>query len=92
MSCSELVSGCLVDIREELKQHVHGGKFFTSEDVGNLVRRLNTVISLAEEIEEEKRMLERRERLSGGRQHGLALVGANVVAFPAHAPAGGGRA
>ncbi|QIO60667.1 hypothetical protein [Rhizobium leguminosarum] len=91
MSCSDLVSEYLVEIREELKPHVHGGKFFTSEDVGNLVRRINTAISLAEEIEEEKRSLERRDRLSGGRQHGLAVVGANVVAFPGH-PGGGGRA
>ncbi|RFB91791.1 hypothetical protein B5K08_15970 [Rhizobium leguminosarum bv. trifolii] len=92
MSCSELPSAYLVEIREELKPHVHGGRFFTSEDVGNLVRRLNTAITLAEEVEEEKRDLERRERLSGGRQRGLAVVGPNVVAFPGHAPTGGGRA
>ncbi|ARQ59213.1 hypothetical protein EFR00_25050 [Rhizobium sophoriradicis] len=92
MSCSELTSSCLIAIREELKPHVHGGKFFTSEDVGNLVRRLNTAIALAEEVEEEKRDLERRERLTGGRQRCLAVVGPNVVVFPGHAPSGGGRA
>ena len=92
MSCSELTSECLVAIREELKPHVHGGKFFTSEDVGNLVRRLNTAIALAEEVEEEKSMLQRRERLAGGRQLGPAIVGPNVVAFRGNAPTGGGRA
>lgn len=88
MSCL-LASTCLVEIREELKPCVHGGRFFTSEDVGNLVRRLNTAISLVEEIEEEKASLERRERLSTGHQRGPALVGPNVVAFPGGSPSGG---
>ncbi|MGM5088029.1 hypothetical protein ACD589_15195 [Rhizobium sp. 814_E9_N1_1] len=91
MSCA-LPSACLVEIRDELKPHVHGGKFFTSEDVGNLIRSLNTAIALAEEVEEEKRDLERRERLTGDRQRCLAVVGPNVVAFPGQAPTGGGRA
>ncbi|MBB3462006.1 hypothetical protein [Rhizobium sp. BK377] len=89
MSCL-LPSTCLVEIRDELKPCVHGGRFFTSEDVGNLIRRLNTAISLAQEIEEEKLSLERRERLFTGRQP--ALVGPNVVAFPNNQPPNGGRA
>lgn len=91
MSCL-LPSTCLVEIRDELKPCVHGGRFFTSEDVGNLIRRLNTAISLAEEIEEEKLSLERRERLFTGRQRGPAIVGPNVVAFPNNQPPSGGRA
>jgi len=91
MSCL-LPSTCLVEIREELKPCVHGGRFFTSEDVGNLLCRLNTVISLVEEIEEEKLSLERRERLFTGRQRAPAIVGPNVVAFPSNQPPSGGHA
>jgi len=91
MSCV-LPSNCLVEIRDELKPCVHGGRFFTSEEVGNLIGRLNTAISLAEEIEEEKASLERRERLFTGHQRGPALVGPNVVAFPGGPPTTGGRA
>lgn len=91
MSCL-LPSNYLVEIREELKPCVHGGRFFASEDVGNLIRRLNTAIALTEEIEEEKASLERRERLFAGRQRGPAIVGPNVVAFPNNQPPSGGRA
>ncbi|MGO4196568.1 hypothetical protein AB4Z13_14490 [Rhizobium sp. YAF28] len=90
MSCL-LASTCLIEIREELKPCLHGGRFFTSEDVGNLIRRLNTAISLAEEIEEEKASLERRERLFTGHSR-PALVGPNVVAFPGSPTTPGGRA
>lgn len=90
MSCEQLASTCLVEIREELKPCVHGGRFFTSEDVGNLVRRLNTAISLTQDIEEEKASLERRERLLAGHNR-PALVGPNVVAFTG-GPTSGGRA
>ncbi len=91
MSCA-LPSTCLIEIRDGLKPCVHGGRFFTSEDVGNLIRRLNTVISLSEEIEEEKSSLERRERLFTGHTRGPALVGPNVVAFPGGPPTTGGHA
>ena len=88
----QLPSEFLFEICEDLKPAVHGGRYISSEDVTSLVERLNTAIALAVEVEEEKRILERQQRLLGGRQVGLALVGSNVVAFPSHAPPGGGRA
>ncbi|MEA3533695.1 hypothetical protein [Rhizobium sp. CC-YZS058] len=68
-------------IRDRLKDFVHGGKFFSSEDILALIKRMNTVVSLAEETEEENRILARQ--LAIAMQNRLpAVVGGNVVAFP----------
>jgi hypothetical protein len=87
--CNELASNVLFQLCEEIKPAVHGGRYVTSEEFAALVQRLNTAMALAEEIEEEKRILERQQRLAGGRKIGLALVGSNVVAFPNQGGPGG---
>ena len=81
--CNELPSDYLFALCEEMKPAVHGGRYVSGEEFSSLIRRLNTAIALAEEIEEEKRLLERRDRVMCGRTIGLAIVGSNVVAFPA---------
>ncbi len=55
MNCGILPSEQLIAIRDRLKPFVHGGKHFSSEEIGALVRRINTVVALTEEIEEENR-------------------------------------
>lgn len=86
MSCGELASDYLFQLCSEIKPAVHGGRFVSGEEFSSLIQRLNTAIALAEEIEEEKRLLERQQRLAGGRQQGLAIVGRNVVPFPGLQP------
>ena len=88
MSCAGLASDYLFQLCEEIKPAVHGGRFVSGEEFSALVRRLNTAMALAEEIEEEKRLLERRSRLTCGRPVGLAIVGPNVVPFPGGQPGG----
>ena len=83
MTCNALPSEHLVTIRERLKDYVHGGKFFTSDEVVSLIRRVNTIVALAEEVEEENRLLGRALQASGRHGVGPVLVGGNVVAFPA---------
>ncbi|OJF91726.1 hypothetical protein AX761_21995 [Rhizobium sp. 58] len=91
MSCTALPSEHITVIRDRLKDFVHGGKFFTSDELTALIRRMNTVAALAEEIEEENRLLGRQLRVSGALQRsGPAIVGPNVVAFPARRPDEGG--
>ena len=88
MSCGALPSEYLFQLCEEIKPAVHGGRFVSGEEFSAFVRRLNTARALAEEIEEEKRILERQQRLNGGRKFSLALVGNNVVPFPGIQPEG----
>jgi hypothetical protein len=82
MSCNALPSEHLVTIRERLKDYVHGGKFFTSDEVTALIRRVNSIVALAEEVEEENRLLGRALQASGRHHVGPILVGGNVLAFP----------
>lgn len=82
MSCNALPSEHLVIIRDRLKDFIHGGKFFTSDEIIALIRRVNTVAALAEEVEEENRLLGRELQAGGRRRTGPVLVGGNVVAFP----------
>ena len=82
-------------LRDRLKDFVHGGKFLSSEDVMSLIKRMNTIASLAEETEEENRILARQ--LAIAQRNTLpAVVGGNVVAFPgvqkSPRPFGGGDA
>lgn len=86
MTCNALPSERLVIIRENLKNYVHGGKFFTSDEITALIRRVNTIVALAEEVEEENRLLDRALQAIGRRSVGPVLVGDNVVAFPSHQP------
>jgi hypothetical protein len=88
MSCGELPSEYLFQLCEEIKPAVHGGRFVSGEEFSAFVRRLNTARALAEEIEEEKRILERHNRVAAGRKIGLAIVGPNVVPFPGIQPGG----
>ena len=88
MNCNELASGYLFQLCQEIKPAVHGGRFVSGEEFSSFVQRLNTAIALAEETEEEKRILERQQRVAGGRQMGLAIVGPNVVRFPSSQPGG----
>jgi len=86
--CGELLSDHLFALCEEIKPAVHGGKYVTGEEFSALLKRLNTAMALAEDIEEEKRLLERRTLLSSGRPLALAIVGPNVVPFPSPTPRG----
>jgi hypothetical protein len=90
MTTSALASDHAAVIRDRLKDYVHGGKFFTSEEIGALIRRMNTVVSLAKETEEENRALGRQ--LAIVRHNvGPAPEGNNVVPFPGRRPAHHGR-
>lgn len=44
-------------IRERVKEFVHGGLRMSSDDTASFVRRLNTVLELVRDTEEENRML-----------------------------------
>ena len=88
MSCSERASNYLFQLCEEMKPAVHGGRFVSGEEFSSLIRRLKTAIALAEEVEEEKHLLERQSRLVASRGFTLAVIGPNVVPFPTHPPGG----
>lgn len=96
MTTSALASDHAAIIRDRLKDYVHGGKHFTSDEIAAWIRRMNTVVSLAEETEEENRSLGRQLAIVR-HSAGPAAVGGNVVAFPARRPSqpsrnGGGDA
>jgi hypothetical protein len=78
--CDQPVSEYLFALVEEMKPAVHGGRFVSGEEFSALVRRLSTAIALAENIEEDKRFLERRIRIVGQLPK-LVVVGTNVVPF-----------
>ena len=59
MTCNALASDHLIAMRNRLKDFVHGGKFFSSDDISSLICRMNTVIALTEETEDENRVLAR---------------------------------
>lgn len=81
----QLVSEYLFALAEEVKPAVHGGRFVSGDEFSALVRRLNTAIALAENIEDEKRFLERRIRIVGQLPK-LVVVAPNVVPFPKAPP------
>lgn len=77
-TCPMLPSEHLVAMRDRLKDFVHGGKHFSSEEIASLIRRFNTVIALTEYVEDENRVFARalaarHERASHGRPR-LRLV------------------
>lgn len=86
--CSELPSDYLFSLCEEMKPAVHGGRYVTGDEFADFVQRLKTAIALAKDVEEDKRNLERQQRLQSGRQ--IGLVGDNIVPFRPH-PQGGAR-
>ena len=59
MSCMDLPSEHLAHMRDRLKDFVHGGKFFSSDEISSLIRRFNTVIALAEYVEDENKVFAR---------------------------------
>ncbi|TCP88948.1 hypothetical protein C8J31_102117 [Rhizobium sp. PP-CC-2G-626] len=70
-----------IAIRDRLKEFVHGGKFFSSDDVVGLIRSMNTVVRLAEEAEDENRLLSRQAAIANHNAR-PTIVGGNVIAFP----------
>jgi len=72
VTCAALPSEHLIAMRNRLKDFVHGGKFFSSEEISALIRRMNTVIALAEHVEDENKVFARalaakHERSPSGR-------------------------
>lgn len=64
MTCNLSPSEHLISTRDRLKPFVHGGKYFSSGEISALVRRLNTSIALAEELEAEIRLMAKTESLA----------------------------
>lgn len=81
MTISGLPSDHLIAIRDHMKTFVHGGGSFTGEDMSQFVRRLNTIVSLAENVEEENRLLARQLKIANHNRKPVVISG-NVVPFP----------
>lgn len=64
-------------IRDAVKQCVHGGLTLTSEDTASFVRRLNTVLELIRNTEEENRMLNAAIHARAAGRPSLRLVPSN---------------
>lgn len=97
MNCKALPSEHMVEIRERLKPFVHGGKFFSSDEITALIRCVNTAVALTEEVEEENRLLDRHLQAKTRPMVELVVINDNVVPFPGSRPrprhpTGGGHA
>lgn len=84
-----LLSDELKATRDRLKDFRHGGIAFSGEEVERVIRRFNTFIELALDIEEELRFALRRRRAEIGETALIREIkrpGSNVVALIADRP------
>jgi hypothetical protein len=86
MSCVALPSAKLAEIRNKLKKHLHDGVWLSPDDVHGLITDLNSAHALAIEIEDEKQILERQQRLGTPIAVHVPPQPRNVVAFPKPKP------
>lgn len=59
MSFCALPSEHLAAVRDRIKEHVHGGLYLDSDATASFARRLNTIIEMMREIEDENRVIAR---------------------------------